>query len=61
MRKPFTKIAAFIFGLIALAHLVRLFVQFEVVLGTHALPIWVSYFGVLVAGVISWRLFKESK
>jgi len=50
MTRPFTLIAAMIFTIIALLHVYRLFTQFQVVLGSHEIPMWVSYLGVLVPG-----------
>ena len=54
--KPFTLIAALIFAIVALLHVYRLFTQFQVVLGSHAIPMWVSYVGVLVPVSISFVL-----
>jgi hypothetical protein len=59
--KKFTKIASFIFGVVAVAHLVRLFVQFQVMIGSHIIPMWVSVLGIIVAGTLSYGLWKESK
>jgi hypothetical protein len=59
--KPFTKIASLIFALIAIAHFTRLFIQFEVHIGSHVLPLWISFPGVIIAGAISFGLWKESK
>jgi len=59
--KPFTKIASLIFGLIAVCHLVRLFVQFQVVIGSYVLPMWISVPGIIIAGMISWGLWRESR
>jgi hypothetical protein len=60
-RRPFTLIAAAIFGLMALAHLYRLFVPFEVNIGGCHLPQWVSAVAVVVAGGIGAMLYRESR
>jgi hypothetical protein len=59
--KPFTLIAAILFGLAALLHIYRLFTHFQVVVGTHAVSGTVSIILIVVAAVMSWGLFRESK
>ena len=58
--KPFTQIAAIIFGIIGLLHLLRLIINFPVVLGNYELPIWLSGVGLVVAMVLCIGLWKES-
>ena len=60
-RKPWTTIAAVIFLLMALVHLYRLAVPFEVTIGPCHLPQWASIIGVIVAGGLSLMLFREAK
>ena len=45
MARPFTWIASAIFALMALVHLYRLFTHFQIILGSHTIPMWVSYVG----------------
>jgi hypothetical protein len=59
--RPFTTLAAILFGLAALVHLYRLFTHFQVVLGSHVIPIWCSYVAIVIAGLLSWGLFQESR
>jgi hypothetical protein len=59
--KPFTLIAAILFGLAALLHIYRMFTHFQVVLGTHDISQTVSIILIVVAAVMSWGLFRESK
>jgi len=59
--RPFTLIAAIIFGLMALVHIYRLFTQFQVIAGSHSIPMWASYIAIVVAGLLSWGLFRESR
>lgn len=60
-RKPFTLIAAVIFGLMALLHVYRLFTNFQVIVGSHTIPINVSWVGLIVTGGLSYMLFRESR
>ncbi|HEU4956187.1 MAG TPA: hypothetical protein VFT40_01025 [Sphingomicrobium sp.] len=59
--KPFTLIAAVIFGLMALLHAYRLVTHFQVIAGSHTIPQEVSWIGVIVAGVLSYGLFREAR
>lgn len=59
--KPFTWIASAIFALMALAHIYRLITHFQIVIGSHALPMWVSIVGIIIAGGLSWMLCREAR
>jgi protein-S-isoprenylcysteine O-methyltransferase Ste14 len=59
--RPFTLIAAILFALAALLHIYRLFVHFQVVAGTHTIPETASYVAIVVAGIMAWGLYRESK
>jgi hypothetical protein len=59
--RPFTLIAVLIFAIIALLHIYRLFTHFQVVLGRHEIPMTLSYVAIVVAAVLAWGLYKESK
>jgi protein-S-isoprenylcysteine O-methyltransferase Ste14 len=59
--KPFTMIAAIIFAIVALVHLYRLFTHFQVVFGSHSIPMWLSYVGVVVPGLLAILLYRESR
>jgi len=59
--KPFTILAAIIFAIIALAHLYRLFTYFQIIAGSHTIPMWVSYAGVIIPGILAVMLFRESR
>jgi len=61
MSKPFTMIAALIFFAVALLHVYRIFTHFQVVLGSHEIPLWVSYFGVVIPALIAILLLRESR
>lgn len=59
--KPFTWIAAVIFALVALVHIVRLFTHFKVEFGTHVIPMWVSYVAIVIGALLSWMLCREAR
>ena len=59
--KPFTTVAAVIFGLIALLHAYRLVTHFQVIVGSHTIAQEVSWIGVLIAGLLSYGLFREAR
>jgi hypothetical protein len=59
--RPFTWIASAIFALMALVHIFRLFTNFQIVLGSHVVPMWVSGVGALVTAGLSWMLCREAR
>lgn len=59
--KPFTLIAAVVFGLMALLHTYRLFTHFQVSVGSHAIAQEISWIGLIVAAVLSYGLFREAR
>ena len=61
MSRPFTWIASAFFALAALIHLYRLFTHFQIVLGSHTIPLWCSYVAIVVAAGLSWMLCREAR
>lgn len=59
--KPVTTFAVAIFAIVALLHLVRFFMGWEVLIGGAAVPMWVSLVSVLVAGGMAFMLWQESR
>ena len=59
--KPFTTIAAIIFGLMALLHAYRLATDFQVIVGSHSIAYEVSWVGLAVTAALSWGLFREAR
>jgi hypothetical protein len=59
--RPFTLIAAIIFGIMALLHLYRLVTHYRIVLGSHAISEWVSIVAILVTGLLAVMLYRESR
>ena len=61
MPRTFTWIASAIFALIALAHAYRLLTKFQIIIGSHPIPLWVSWFGLVIPAVLSWMLCREAR
>ena len=61
MNRPFTWIASAIFALMALVHIYRLFTHFQIIVGPHAIPEWVSYVAIVVTAGLSWMLCREAR
>ena len=59
--RPFTWIAAAIFAIAALVHIVRLIKPFQIVIGSHSVPMWCSYVAIVVAAFLSWMLCREAR
>jgi hypothetical protein len=60
-RKPFTLIAAVIFALMAVAHLYRLAVGFDITIGSSAVPLTVSWVALVITSGLSAMLFSEAR
>ena len=52
--KTFATIAAVIFALVALLHLLRLVMGWSIVIDSWMVPMWVSWIGLVVAGGLSY-------
>ena len=59
--RPFTWIASAIFALMALVHVYRLITHFQIVAGSHVLPLWLSWPGVIIPAGLSWMLCREAR
>ena len=59
--KPFTKISAGIFTVMALTHAARLFYGWEAHIGNVTVPVWVSGVFIVVAALLARGLWKESR
>lgn len=60
-RRPFTLIAAAIFALMMLIHVYRIATDFQIVLGSHSMPMSVSWLAIVVSGVLAVMLYRESQ
>jgi hypothetical protein len=59
--KPFSTVASIMFALIALAHLYRIVMPFEVVVAGCSIPQWASIAGLIVAATLSLMVWRESR
>jgi hypothetical protein len=50
--------ASFIFGMVALIHLLRLLTSMPVIIGGWLLPIWINVVGCIVCSLLSYWLWK---
>jgi hypothetical protein len=57
--KPFTIVAVALLALIAVVHLLRLFVGWEVVVTGFAIPVWWSAIGLVIAGGLALMVWRE--
>jgi len=48
--KAFSLVAGVIFVVVALFHLVRIFMEWTIVIGNWSVPMWVSWIAFVVAG-----------
>ena len=58
---PFTLLAAVIFALMALVHLYRIVTHFQIILGSHVVPMSASYVAIAITGLLAVLLFRESQ
>jgi len=56
-----SKIAIFIFTIIAIAHLLRIVFGVDLIIGSWHAPMWVSMLGVIGPGLIALLLWRESR
>ena len=59
--RNFSQLAAAIFTIVALAHVVRALTGWPVSIDMLAIPVWASWVGFAVAGVLAWLGFKASR
>jgi len=53
-QKTFLIVAGSIFAMVALVHALRILLVWPLVIGNWAVPMWVSWFGLVVPGVLSY-------
>ena len=53
-QRTFTIIASAIFGVVALLHVLRIFLGWPAVIGGWTVPMWLSWIGLVVAGGLSY-------
>ena len=60
MTRPFTMLAGLLLLVVAAAHAYRLYAGLAITIGSHAVPLWVSWPGAVVAGFLGIMIFVES-
>ncbi len=59
--KPFTTIAVVVFALVAVVHLLRLILGWQVTVVGFVVPVWWSALGALVAGGLALMVGREAR
>jgi hypothetical protein len=59
--KPFTAIAAILFALMAVVHLLGLIVGWEVIIASLAVPVWISVPVLVVFAGLALMLWREGR
>ena len=59
--KPFTTLAAAVFAVVAIAHLARLILGWEVMIAGTVIPMWASILGLLIAVGLAAMLWLEAR
>jgi hypothetical protein len=52
--KTFSTLAAAIFGVVAVLHLVRILIGWSIVVDGWTVPMWVSWVGLILTGALSY-------
>jgi hypothetical protein len=53
-QKTFTLLAGVVFAIVALLHLLRIYMAWPVVIGDWTVPMWVSWIALVVAAALSY-------
>jgi hypothetical protein len=59
--KTYSSVTAALFLVIAIAHLLRIILGWEVGIGGLSIPFWVSWLAIVVAGALSYFGFRQHK
>jgi len=59
--RTFSVTAGAIFALIALVHLVRIYLGWSIVIDSWSIPIWVSWIGFVVAGGLAYLGLRAAR
>ena len=58
--KPFTLIAALLFAIMAVAHVYRLATGFQITIGSHSIPVGLSWIATALLALLAVMLFREA-
>ena len=56
--RTYSLIAGIIFSLVALLHALRLLRGWHVMVGSVAVPVWISWIGLAIAGYLAYQGFR---
>jgi hypothetical protein len=59
--KPFTMISVVVFSLVAILHLIRAILGWDVAINGVAIPIWASVVAFIVSGGLAVMLWREGR
>ena len=59
--RPFTLLAAAMFLVMALVHLYRIVTHFQIIAGSHTMPMAVSWIAIVITGLLAVMLYRESQ
>ena len=60
-QKTLTSVAGMVFSIVAVLHLLRLLLHWEVVIGGWTVPLWVSWMALALSGYLAYSAFTVSK
>jgi hypothetical protein len=60
-QKTFSIVAGVIFAVVALAHLVRIYMDWPVTIGEWSVPMWVSWIALVVAGGLAYLGLRPAR
>jgi hypothetical protein len=59
--KPASSLAAVLFIIFALVHVIRLVLGWHVTIGTNDIPMWVSWAAIVVSLTLAFALVREAR
>ena len=60
-QRSFNTIAATLFTIVGVLHLLRIIRSWSLTIETYAVPMWISVVGVIVLGILAYQGFKLRK
>jgi hypothetical protein len=60
-QRLYLRISGTVFGMVAILHLLRLLLGWQVVIGGYGFPMWFSWIGAFLAGFLAYEGFRLSK
>jgi hypothetical protein len=60
-QRTFSLVAAVVFGLVALAHVLRIILRWSVIVQDFSIPMWASWIAVVVMGYLAYEGFRLAR